>query len=163
MNRRLVPHPVTSVLVLLTWLVLNDPRTASTWAMGVLLAWALPWSTRRLWTDTIRVRSLPRILAYIALVVYDVFVSNLRVCVLILARPRTLTPVLVKMPLAITDPYGIAALAATISYTPGTVAVDVSPDRSYLLVHVFHTSDPHRVVHELKQRYERRLLEIFPC
>jgi multicomponent K+:H+ antiporter subunit E len=160
---RLVPHPVTSVLVLLTWLVLNDPRTPGTWVMGLVLAWALPWSTRRLWTETIRVRSLPRILAYIGLVVYDVFVSNIRVCWLILTRPTRLTPVLVKMPLAIRDPYGIAALAATISYTPGTVAVDVSPDRSFLLVHVFHTSDPRRVVQDLKQRYERRLLEIFPC
>jgi multicomponent K+:H+ antiporter subunit E len=160
---RLLPHPVTSVLVLLTWLVLNDPRSAGAWVMGLLLAWALPWSTRRLWIDTIRVRSLPRILAYVALVVYDVFVSNLRVCWLILTRPTTLTPVLVKMPLAITDSYGIAALAATISYTPGTVAVDVSPDRSYLLVHVFHTADPGQVVRDLKVRYERRLLEIFPC
>lgn len=161
--RRLIPFPVTSTLVLITWLVQTNWRSPGNWLLGLALAWVLPWITRHLWTDRIRVRSLPRILAYVALVVWDVTLSNLRVCWLILTRATRLTPVLVKVPLAITDPYGIATFAATISYTPGTVAVDVSPDRSFLLVHVFHTADPAAVVRDLKARYERRLLEIFPC
>jgi multicomponent K+:H+ antiporter subunit E len=129
----------------------------------VLLAWALPLLTRRLWSDRIQVRSLPRMLAYIALVIWDVFRSNMTVTWLILTQSQRLHPVLVKVPLAMRDTYGIATLAATISYTPGTVAVDVSADRTHLLVHVFHTHDPHGVVREIKERYERRLLEIFPC
>lgn len=161
--RRWLPHPVTSILVLITWLVLTDPLAPPSWIMALLLAWALPWVTRRLWTHRIRVRALPRIIAYIGLVSYDVVASNFRVCWLILTRSDRLCAVLVKVPLTIRDPYGIAALAATISYTPGTVAVDVSPDRSHLLVHVFHTTDPGAVVRKLKARYERRLLEIFPC
>lgn len=161
--RRWLPHPVTSVLVMITWLVLTNPRALPSWIMALVLAWALPWSTRRLWTDRIRVGSLPRILAYIGLVIHDVFASNFRVCWLILTRPDRLCAVLVKVPLTIRDPYGIAALAATISYTPGTVAVDISADRSHLLVHVFHATDPAAVVRQLKARYERRLLEIFPC
>lgn len=161
--QRLFPHPVTSVLVFITWLVQSDPRTLGPWVMGVVLAWALPFLTRRLWTERIRVRSLPRIMAYIGIVIWDVLKSNLRVAWLILTQSQELHPVLVKVPLTIRNTYGIATLAATISYTPGTVAVDVSEDRSHLLVHVFHTHDPNGVVHELKERYERRLLEIFPC
>lgn len=160
---RLIPHPVTSTLVLITWLMLTDPLALPSWIMALVLAWALPWLTRRLWTGRIKVRALPRIIAYIGLVIHDVMLSNLRVCWLIITRPKRLCAVLVKVPLTIQDPYGIAALSATISYTPGTVAVDVSPDRSHLLVHVFHTTDPGAVVRELKARYERRLLEIFPC
>lgn len=148
--------------MLLAWLV-QAGYSPGSWILGGVLAWAVPWSTRRLWTMRIRVRSFPRILAYLGLVVWDVFVSNVRVCWLIVTRSRTLHPVLVKVPLAIRDPYGIAAFAATISYTPGTVAVDVAPARDHLLVHVFHTEDPGAVVRDLKARYERRLLEIFPC
>jgi multicomponent K+:H+ antiporter subunit E len=161
--QRFFPHPVTSVLVFITWLVQSDPRTPGPWIMGLVLAWALPYLTRRLWTERIRVRSLPRIVVYIGIVIWDVFKSNMRVTWLILTQSQKLHPVLVKVPLTIRDTYGIATLAATISYTPGTVAVDVSEDRSHLLVHVFHTHDPRGVVHELKERYERRLLEIFPC
>jgi multicomponent K+:H+ antiporter subunit E len=160
---RLFPHPVTSVLVLITWLVQGDPRSPGHWVLGLVLAWALPFMTRRLWTDRIRVRSMPRMVAYIALVIWDVFRSNMKVTWLILTQSQRLHPVLVKVPLAMQDTYGIATLAATISYTPGTVAVDVSEDRTHLLVHVFHTHDPHGVVREIKDRYERRLLEIFPC
>ncbi len=163
MMQRVFPHPVTSIMVLVTWLVLSDPRTPGNWLLAATLAWALPFATRRLWTERIRVRSLPRILAYIGLVVLDVFRSNVRVTWLILTQSQRLHPVLVKVPLTIQDTYGIATLAATISYTPGTVAVDVSEDRTHLLVHVFHTHDPRGVVRNLKDRYERRLLEIFPC
>ena len=161
--KRLFPHPVTSVLVFITWLVQGDPRTPGPWLMGVVLAWALPYLTRRLWSEQIRVRSLSKMLVYIGMVILDVFRSNIRVTWLILTQSQRLHPVLVKVPLTIQDTYGIATLAATISYTPGTVAVDVSDDRTHLLVHVFHTHDPHAVVRDLKERYERRLLEIFTC
>lgn len=160
---RLFPHPVTSVLVLITWLVQGDPRSPGHWLLGLGLSWALPFMTRRLWTDRIRVRSLPQMAAYIVLVIWDVFRSNMKVTWLILTQSQRLHPVLVKVPLVIQDTYGIATLAATISYTPGTVAVDVSADRTHLLVHVFHTHDPYGVVREITDRYERRLLEIFPC
>jgi multicomponent K+:H+ antiporter subunit E len=161
--RRFFPHPVTSVLVLITWMVQGDWRSPGYWLLGLVLAWTLPYLTRRLWEERIRVQSVPRMLAYILLVIWDVFLSNMRVTWLILTQSQRLHPVLVKVPLTLRDTYGIATLAATISYTPGTVAVDVSDDRTHLLVHVFHTHDPRSVVQEIKSRYERRLLEIFPC
>lgn len=163
MRDRLFPQPVTSVLVLLTWVMLGDPRSPGYWLLGLALAWLLPVLTRWRWSEKIRVRSLPRIAVYIMIVVWDVLVTNLQVTWLILTRPQRLHPVLVKVPLTIQDTFGITTLAATISFTPGTVAVDVSPDRSHLLVHVFHTEDPRGVVREIIHRYERRLLEIFPC
>lgn len=161
--RPFFPHPVTSVLVFITWLVQGDPRSPGHLLLGVVLAWALPYVTRGLWEGRIRVQSVPRMLGYILLVIWDVFRSNMKVTWLILTQSQRLHPVLVKVPLSMRDTYGIATLAATISYTPGTVAVDVSADRTHLLVHVFHTHDPHGVVREIKDRYERRLLEIFPC
>ncbi|MBX3131380.1 MAG: Na+/H+ antiporter subunit E [Polyangiaceae bacterium] len=160
---RVLPHPVTSVMLLITWVTITDPLSPGHWLLGLVVAWALPFATRGLFDQRIRVRSVPRILAYVALVAFDVFASNLRVTWLILSRGGRQSPVLVKVPLTLRDPFAITALASTISYTPGTVSVDVSEDRTHLLVHVFHTDDPASVVAGIKSRYERRLLEIFPC
>jgi len=52
-------------------------------------------------------------------------------------------------------------LAGTITLTPGTVSADLSDGGHSLLVHTLHTDDPDGVRDEIKQRYERRLKEIF--
>jgi multicomponent K+:H+ antiporter subunit E len=45
--------------------------------------------------------------------------------------------------------------------TPGTVSCDLSAQGHNLLVHCLDTSDPDAVRDQIKQRYERRLKEIF--
>ena len=57
--------------------------------------------------------------------------------------------------------FAITVLAGTITMTPGTVSSDVSADGRSLLVHCLHAPEPASVVDEIKQRYERRLKEIF--
>ena len=52
-------------------------------------------------------------------------------------------------------------LAGTITLTPGTVSADVSEDGKALLVHALDAENPDEVRDDIKQRYERRLKEIF--
>lgn len=65
------------------------------------------------------------------------------------------------VPLDLTAPEAITALAGTITMTPGTLSADLSADGKALLVHCLETDDPEGVVATIKQRYERRLKEIF--
>ena len=55
----------------------------------------------------------------------------------------------------------ITALAGTITLTPGTVSADLSADGRSLLVHCLETADPAATVSQIKERYDRRLKEIF--
>ena len=52
-------------------------------------------------------------------------------------------------------------LAGTITLTPGTLSADLSRDGRSLLVHALHAPDPDAVRDDIKNRYERRLKEIF--
>ena len=54
----------------------------------------------------------------------------------------------------------ITALANLITLTPGTLSVDVSPDRSALYVHVMDLGDRRRFTRAIKQGLERRVLEV---
>ena len=67
----------------------------------------------------------------------------------------------IAVPLDLTSPEGITALAATITLTPGTVTADVSQNGNALLVHCLHAPDPDAVAADIKSRYESRLLRIF--
>ena len=67
----------------------------------------------------------------------------------------------VCIPLDLRTPEAIAILAGTITLTPGTVSADLSDEGHSLLVHALDAPDPAAVREEIKERYERRLKEIF--
>jgi multicomponent Na+:H+ antiporter subunit E len=70
------------------------------------------------------------------------------------SRPR-----MVRMPLDCTDETQIMLTANLISLTPGTLTVDVAPDKSHLVIHAMFAEDPDEVVHDLKRGMERRVME----
>ena len=51
-------------------------------------------------------------------------------------------------------------LANLITLTPGTLTLDVAPDRKSLYVHAMFVDDPEQIRAEIKNGMERRLLEV---
>jgi multicomponent K+:H+ antiporter subunit E len=160
--RKLLPHPLISVVLLVCWLWLNDTAAAGQVALGLLLGLAIPLFTRRFWpaTQLVRMRAVPGLLA---LLLFDIVVANLQTARLILGPAGRLRSGFVRVPLALRTGRGIAILIGMISVTPGTVAAELARDRSWLLVHYLSSDDPEALVHRLKGRYERRIREIFEC
>ena len=76
-------------------------------------------------------------------------------------RTRELTSGFVRVPLDMRDPYGLAALACIITATPGTVWVEYDSAKGTMLLHVLDLIDGDDWVRIIKDRYERRLMEIF--
>ncbi|MGW8175761.1 MAG: Na+/H+ antiporter subunit E [Stenotrophomonas sp.] len=59
------------------------------------------------------------------------------------------------------DRYGLAVLAIIITSTPGTLWVEYESATGRLLLHVLDLVDEETWVRLIKDRYERRLMEIF--
>mgnify|MGYP000855137459 CR=1 FL=1 len=96
-----------------------------------------------------------------ALFVKELALSAWRVAVLV-ARPRMrLRPGIFAFPLTVDRDFEIALLANLITLTPGTLSVDVSPDRRFLYVHALDCSDPAAARRDIAQGFERRILEAF--
>jgi multicomponent K+:H+ antiporter subunit E len=99
---------------------------------------------------------------YCAVVLKDIVVSNLQVAYLVLfRRGDTLRSRYISVPLELGSAEAVTVLAATITLTPGTLSADFSADGRALLVHCLDVGDPEQAVAAIKQRYERRLMEIF--
>lgn len=161
--RALWPHPLLSAALALTWLLLTHDFTPINLAAAALIAWILPRATRALWPDRPRIHR-PWVLARLLVrVLYDIAVANVIVARLILGPVTRLRPAFVRLPLALTDPYVVTMLANIISLTPGTVSVDVSDDRTELLIHTLDLHDERELVEQIKARYETPLKEAFGC
>jgi len=162
MLSRFLPHPILSLTVAATWLLLVNSLAFNSIVFAAILGLAIPVMTRAYWPDMPRIRRPLKAVAYIGLVFYDICKANVDVALIVLFKPaRALQPAWICVPLDIRTPEAITALAGTITLTPGTVSCDLADDGHAILVHCLHAPDPAAVRDDIKARYERRLKEIF--
>jgi multicomponent K+:H+ antiporter subunit E len=160
-RQRWLPSPLLSVVLFLVWPVLNQSWSLGQLLLGLCLAVVIPWFTEPLRDHKPTLRRPWLAAKLILLVLKDIVTSNIDVAKLILGRESRIQPGFVWVPLTITDPHGIVALAGIITMTPGTLSADLSADRRHLLVHAFNVDDEAALIAAIKTRYEEPLLEIF--
>lgn len=162
MIRRLFPHPFLSLLLLVTWFLLVNDWKLGSLVLAAILATVIPLLTAPYWPDAPRLRSIPALLAYAALVVWDVILANIQVARIVLFMPRDrIQSRFIRVPVDLQSPEAIAILAGTITMTPGTVTADMTADGTALLIHSLHAPDPDAIRDDIKTRYEARLQRIF--
>lgn len=162
MMKRCFPHPLLTTALLVVWIFLVNEVSAGAIVFGAILAVIIPLITASFWPARPKIRNAVAVCEYGLVVLWDILVANVIVAGLVLfRRNESLDSKCVVVPLDLTSPEAITTLAGTITMTPGTVTIDLSSDSKSLLVHCLHAPDPQGVVDEIKDRYERRLKEIF--
>lgn len=160
--RWLVPHPILTMLLAVVWVFLQNQVSAGMVVFGLILGVLIPWGTSIWWPNRPYNIRLGKMFVYVMIVLWDIVVANFQVAWIVLTRPNDkLRHTWVVIPLDLRQPEAITILAGTITLTPGTVSADLSDSGHSLLVHALDTDDPDAVRDEIKDRYERRLKEIF--
>jgi multicomponent K+:H+ antiporter subunit E len=163
MIRKLLPHPLFSFTLLLIWLMLVNKVTVGNVLLGGILGVIVPILTAPYWPGRPHIQNHFKAIEYVLIVLWDIVVANFHVAGIILfKRNKDIHSKWVCVPLEVTSPEAITILAGTITMTPGTVSAMLSADGSSVLVHCLDCDDPDAVRDEIKNRYERRLKEIFP-
>lgn len=159
--RRILPQPLLSLILLISWLVINNSVHPASVVMGAIVALVIPWITHRFWEIRAVVKSPVALLGYLGVVMVDIIRANFVVARQVLGPNRALRSQLFRMDLHLQGALPVSILAATITLTPGTVSCRISPDQSHLWVHALHADDLTEEIAEIKQRYESRLLRVF--
>jgi len=156
------PHPVLTLLLTVVWVVLQNSISAGMIVFGFILGVIIPRATAVWWPDRPFAFKPVKMLLYMFLVIWDIFVANVQVAWIVLTkRNRDMQSAWIVVPSELRDPEAITLLAGTITLTPGTVSADMSNTGRSLLVHALHAPDPDSVRDDIKSRYEARLMEIF--
>lgn len=159
---RIFPHPLLTGLLTLVWLLLVNSYSPNSLLFGLMLGIVIPFLTRPFWPDRPVLHHPLKIAEYILIVLWDIAVANVVVAGIVLfKRNASRSPAWISIPLELKSPEAITVLAGTITLTPGTVSADLSAEGHFLLVHCLDAPDPDGVRDEIKERYERRLMEIF--
>lgn len=162
MMKILFPHPLLSISLTIVWLMLVNTVSIGNVVLGGLLGIAVPTLTSAYWPGRPTVHSPIKAVAYVFVVMWDIVVANIQVAAIVLFKPNDkIRSQWVTVPIDPHSPEAITVLAGTITMTPGTVTALLSSCGSSLLVHCLDTDDPDDVRDQIKDRYERRLKEIF--
>ena len=162
MIKRILPAPLLSLALLALWLLLNRSVSAGHIVLGGVLALAIPLLTAGLRPLPVRIRAPGAALRLALTVMADTVQSNIAVSRLLLSPGRRRHPSgFVQMPLELRDANALAVLAVIVSIAPGTAWAELSVDRSMLMRHVLEVDDAQAIAAQIKQRYERPLMEIF--
>jgi multicomponent K+:H+ antiporter subunit E len=162
MLRAVLPHPWLSLVLLAVWLGLVNTVTLGNVLLGAALGIAIPMLTSAYWPDRPKLGRPLKIIEYILVVLWDIIVANVQVALIILFKPnRDIRSAWITVPLDLRSPEAITVFAGTITMTPGTVSAMLCADGRSILVHALHVDDPDAARDAMKDRYERRLKEIF--
>lgn len=160
--RRWLPFPLLSAGLLAMWLLLNQTLAVGSILLGFTLALGGPWIMQALQPARVRLRRPETIVRLFFVVLHDIIQSNIAVARIILSPGRRQwASGFLNVPLELRNPYGLAVLACIITSTPGTLWVGFDSARGILTLHILDLVDEGAWIGIIKNRYERRLLEIF--
>ena len=91
---------------------------------------------------------------------YELVISSFRVAREVVTVKSYSRPGIIAVPLEVRSDLGITLLANLISLTPGSLSLEVSPDRRTLYVHVMFIDDADVERANIKNNFERRVLEV---
>lgn len=161
--KRLLPFPLLWALLLAMWLALVGSVDASSILLAALAASLAVRPLARLLDRHPRFAKPLVALELLVVVLVDVVRSNVAVAAIVLGlagRSRRRTG-FVDIPLTLREPTGLAVLACIITCTPGTAWAGYDRARDVLTMHIFDLKDESEWIAMIRDRYERRLLEIF--
>lgn len=161
--KRILPTPLLSIFLLVVWVLLFNSLAPGVLILGALIACFIPLLFRDAWPNFVSIKRPGLAVIYFLILLHDIVIANFKVAALILRSPRSIKPALFVYPLNMTEELPVTILASTITLTPGTVSCEITRGRKGILIHSFSEENPDAVIEIIRNRYERRLKEIFQC
>lgn len=103
-----------------------------------------------------------RAISLLFFALWSILKSSIDVALIVIKPKLDIQPGIVAIPLDVRSDLGITLLSNLITLTPGTVTMDMSSDRRTLYVHSINVTDPDALRDDIKQNFERRVMELFP-
>ncbi|MEM7532024.1 MAG: Na+/H+ antiporter subunit E [Chloroflexota bacterium] len=155
------PIFLLNILLAVGWAILTGDPTGQGYTTGFVIGFAILALLEEHYAQ--KCFLLVRFIAYILVEIvlsaiqlgWNILTPNLN---------QKLSPVIVGVPLELTNELGIITLASVITLIPGTLTVDLSMDEEQghtLFVHSLYIREPAEVQSYIKDNFERRILDFY--
>ena len=148
-------------LLALAWMAVSGNYSLANLVLGILLGGlALEVISRQRGEGTYLLRGRKSV-ALAWLLVIELIKSAWGVAKIVMRPKIDIRPGIIAYPMQVKSDAAITLLANLITLTPGTLSVDVSPDRSTLYIHCVDIDDADAIRKDIADGFERRVMEVF--
>ncbi|MGP4665651.1 Na+/H+ antiporter subunit E [Agrobacterium pusense] len=153
---------VVQLLFVAVWLAVTGSLTLANIIFALIVSTLALWLIRhQLPGGRNHWLRLGRVLSLVLLFFKELALSAWKVAVMVIRPKLDVQPGIFAYPLTVTTDFEITLLANLITLTPGTLSVDVSPDRKMLYVHAIDCSDIETAKNDIKNGFEKKIMEAF--
>ena len=156
----MIKHFLMNLLLSFIWVALTGSMYYSNFLFGFLLGFFIMWVMNRNETDQRYFYRVPKTLGFIFFFLYEMIVANVAVAYDVITPKYFFKPGIVQYPMEARTDLEINLLSTVISMTPGTLILDISEDKKSLFIHVMYLKDKERFIAQIKNGFEKRLLEL---
>ena len=149
-----------NLLLALLWAAVVGSVDPAHLLTGFVVGYGVLWLARPVLGPTRYFGKLIEALRFVTFFVYELVLSNLRVAWDVLTPKAYRRPGVVAVPLDAESDVEITLLANLVTLTPGSLSLDIAPDRSCLYVHAMFVDDVEQLRRDVKEGFERRVLEL---
>jgi multicomponent Na+:H+ antiporter subunit E len=154
-------YPFLNIIFTLVWAGLLGQFSLENLVSGFLVSYVLLYLvTRGQKGHDGYFSKVPRLLAFVVYYLWELVKSNAIIAYDVLTPTHHMRPGVIGIPIDAKTDVEITVLANLITMTPGTLSLDISPDRRILYVHAMYINDPDQLRAEIKDQLERRVLEL---
>lgn len=153
---------VVQLLFVAVWLAVTGSLTLANVIFALIVSTLALWLIRhQLPGGRNHWLRLGRVLSLVLLFFKELALSAWKVAVMVTRPKLDVQPGIFAYPLTVTTDFEITLLANLITLTPGTLSVDVSGDRKTLYVHAIDCSDIEATKNDIRNGFERKIMEAF--
>ncbi|NLG74111.1 MAG: Na+/H+ antiporter subunit E [Chloroflexi bacterium] len=149
-----------NILLALAWVAATAEFSFRNLATGFVLGFIILYLTRRVIGFPNYFVKIPQVISLLLYFLKELLTSNLRVAFDVLTPGYHMRPGIIAIPLDAKTDVEITLLANMITFTPGSVSLDVSNDRKVLYVYVMYIDDVEEARRRIKEGLERRILAV---
>jgi multicomponent Na+:H+ antiporter subunit E len=153
----------TVILLAVAWAAITGTFSAPNLLLGAGIGVLAVMLLRSTLAPPRILRKMRQILSLAVLFIYELFASAVRVAIVVLTPDlkSALRPAVIAFPLTVQSDAEITLLANLITLTPGTLSIDVSPDRSVLYVHALTLGTREALIADIAGGFEAKVREIY--
>jgi multicomponent Na+:H+ antiporter subunit E len=150
-----------NLLLAFAWAFATGELSTSNLLIGLVLGYWVLFFTHRGDEGRSYFVRVWRVAKFIVFYLGQLIKSNLRVAFDVVTPTHYMRPGVIAVPLAVETDAEIVLLSNLITLTPGSLALDLSPDRKTLYVHLMYIDgDAEQARRQIKEGLETRVLEL---
>lgn len=147
-----------NVFLTVVWIMLTMKLTVVNFIFGFSVSFAILWLINGRQHPGYFMR-IPRVLSFLVLFIYEIVKGAVIIAFDIATPKHYMRPGILAVPLTAKSDLEITLLANIITFTPGTMSMDVSRDRKVLYVYSVYINDEQEDIAAIKNGLEKKLLE----